>query len=286
MINLTTQVRRATPYDQTQLANLMFHESNTHRHLDWYSALEWLGSQNYWVLEEHGFITAALACPEDPPNIAWIRLFSHHPHLNGADAWSMLWEVALADIFDSNPNAQVSAIVVKPWFRKILQQNHFELKQNITLLRLKINQHNYLTSTPRINIRKMTEADLYQVAQVDAQAFGSFWQNTFNAIQRAFAQSLYAAVAEDEAGKLVGYQLSTGNRFGAHLSRLGVRPEAQSRGVASALLTELIQTLGQNQTSEISVNTQEDNIASMALYQKFGFIKTGEVFPVMTYGAN
>lgn len=284
MINLKTQVRHATAHDHTQLANLLFHESNTHRHLDWHSALEWLGEKNFWVLDEHGFITAALACPEDPSDIAWIRLFSHHPHLTAPDAWSMLWEVALAEIFDSNPKARVSAIVLKKWFQNILSQHHFELKQNIVLLRLRIENVIPQNHLRNIHIRKMNEADIFCVSQIDADAFGSFWQNSINTTQRAYMQSVHATVAENESGALVGYQISTGNRFGVHLSRLGVRVEAQGQGIATSLLAELIHTLNQNQMDEISVNTQEDNAASMALYRKFGFVKTGDVFPVMVYG--
>lgn len=286
MINLKTQVRRATAHDHTQLANLLFHESNTHRHLDWHSALEWLGEKNFWVLDEHGFITAALACPEDPSDIAWIRLFAHHPHLTAPDAWSMLWEVALAEIFDSNPKARVSAIVLKKWFQNILSQHHFELKQKIVLLRLRIENAIPQEKLSNIHIRKMNEADIFSVVQIDADAFGSFWHNSFDTTQRAYMQSVHATVAENESGALVGYQISTGNRFGAHLSRLGVRGEAQGQGIATSLLTDLIQMLNQNQMDEISVNTQEDNTVSLSLYQKFGFIKTGEVFPVMVYGTN
>jgi ribosomal-protein-alanine N-acetyltransferase len=131
----------------------------------------------------------------------------------------------------------------------------------------------------------MTESDLPAVAQVDANAFGSFWQNTLDSLQRAYLQSVHATVAENESG-IVGYQISTGNRFGAHLARLGVSPEAQGRGIASALVNELIQRLNQNQTDDLSVNTQEDNAASLALYKKFGFEKTGEHFPVMVHGAS
>lgn len=286
MINLKTQVRRATTHDHNQLANLLLHESTTHRHLDWHSALEWLGEKNFWVFDEHGFITAALACPEDPPDIAWIRLFSHHPHLTAPDAWSMLWEIALAEIFDSNPKAQVSAIVLKGWFQNILRQHRFELKQNIVLLKLRIENTISQNRLDNIRIRKMNEQDIFSVTEIDADAFGPFWQNSLHTTQRAYMQSVYATVAENESGALVGYQISTGNRFGAHLSRLGVRREAQGQGIATCLLTELVQSLSQNQVSEISVNTQADNIASLSLYQKFGFIKTGEIFPVMVYGTN
>ncbi|MBL8049670.1 MAG: GNAT family N-acetyltransferase [Anaerolineales bacterium] len=282
MINLNVQVRRATAQDNYQLANLLFHESNTHRHLDWRSALEWIGSQNYWVLDEHGFISAAFACPEDPPNVAWIRLFSHHPHLNKLDAWSVLWETAQAEIFQNNPAAKVSAIVVKNWFQTILLQTGFEQKQNIVLLRLQIGNFKSFPITNQMHIRPMNESDLSVVAEVDLKAFGSFWHNTTDSLQRAYLQSVHATVVEDESG-VIAYQISTGNRFGAHLARLAVSPQAQGRGVASALVNELIQNLSANQINSLSVNTQDDNLASLALYKKMGFIKTGEYFPVLVY---
>ncbi|HRJ76027.1 MAG TPA: GNAT family N-acetyltransferase, partial [Anaerolineales bacterium] len=121
------------------------------------------------------------------------------------------------------------------------------------------------------------------VADVDFKAFGSFWHNSFDSIRFAYAQSVSATVAENESNQIIGYQLSTGNRFGAHLARLAVSPEAQGRGVASALVSHLIQNLNSNQNSNLSVNTQEDNLASLALYKKLGFSKTGEYFPVLIY---
>ncbi len=52
MINVSLQVRRAVAEDHHQIASLILNETNTHRHLDWRSPLEWIGSPNYWVLEE------------------------------------------------------------------------------------------------------------------------------------------------------------------------------------------------------------------------------------------
>ena len=81
------------------------------------------------------------------------------------------------------------------------------------------------------------------VAKVDLAAFGQFWHNTENALQRARSQCASATVAEDDSG-VIGYQLSTKNPLGAHLARLGVKPEAQGRGVGTALVSQLIQSLG------------------------------------------
>ncbi|RJP49551.1 MAG: GNAT family N-acetyltransferase [Anaerolineaceae bacterium] len=282
MISLNLQVRRAAAHDHRQIASLIFHETNTHRHLDWRSALEWLGSQNYWVLDENGTITAALACPEDPPDVAWIRLFSHHSHLSGPEAWSALWETARADIFRSSLRTTVAAIVLKQWFQNLLVASNFELQQNIVLLQLKAGDAKLPPISNGFRIRPMLAADLPEVAQLDRMAFGAFWHNTLDSLQRAYSQSVHASVVEDDLG-VVGYQISTGNPLGAHLARLGVRSEAQGRGVGSALVADLVRYLETHQAGNLSVNTQSDNAASLALYKKFGFIPTGEHFPVFVY---
>ncbi|MBE0669306.1 MAG: GNAT family N-acetyltransferase [Anaerolineales bacterium] len=282
MINLNLKVRRAVIEDHNQIANLIFYEANTHRHLDWRSALEWIGSRNYWVLEDNGRIAAALACPEDPRQIAWIRLFSYHQNLSGFETWSVLWETARNEILRADPKVQVTAIVTKQWFQNILISSGFELRQDIVLLQLDVKNAPHLALPPGVQIRSMQAADLPVVTKLDLAAFGEFWHNTYESIERAHAQALYATVAEDDSG-LVGYQISTGNPFGAHLARLGVRPEAQGRGIGRSLVDDLTQYLIENRIGKLSVNTQSDNDASLSLYQKIGFVRTGEYFPVLVY---
>jgi ribosomal protein S18 acetylase RimI-like enzyme len=280
MINVSLQVRRAVEQDHDQIANLSFYESSTHRHLDWHSPLEWIGSPNYWVREEGGQITAALACPEDPPHMAWIRFFGHNQNLRASQAWSSLWEAAYSEIARTNKQTYVAAIVVKQWFQSLLISSGFELKQNIVLLELKNENLSPFSAPHGIRIRSMQDEDMPAVARVDLASFGQFWHNTQHTLQRARLQCASATVAEDDAGVIVGYQLSTKNPLGAHLARLGVQPEAQGRGIGSALVSHLIQSFGANQSSRLSVNTQEDNAVSLALYKKLGFVRTGEYFPV------
>ena len=282
MINFDLQTRRASPEDHRQISKLAFQESNTHRHLDWRPALEWLGERNFWVLEDHSLVTAALACPEDPMDVAWIRLFTFSPHLSGPEAWSALWEIAHAEIFASNPHAKVASIVMKPWFQSHLLMSGFELQTNIVMLELNLVNYYPRKSVEGVRIRPMRDFDLEEVAQVDREAFGAFWHNSADALRRARSQSVWSTVAEDGNG-IIGYQISTGNPFGAHLARLGVRVEAQGRGVGSALVHDLIQNSGALGAGRLSVNTQDDNFASLMLYRKLGFIRTGESYPVLVY---
>ena len=285
MINISSKVRRASAEDQNQIASLGNYEANIHRHLDWRSPLDWIGSPNFWVLEEEGYVTAALACPEDPPQVAWIRLFGHHPHLTGAEAWSAMWRSASNEILFASKKTQVAAIIVKQWFQELLLSSGFEARQNIVLLQLDQENIRHLAEPPQIRIRPMLASDIPAVEKVDRESFGVFWHNTFDALSRARLQAASATVAEDDSG-VVGYQLSTGNPLGAHLARLGVRPEAQGRGIGSALVSDLIQQLGGRQMGRLSVNTQSDNTASLALYKKLGFTQTGEYYPVMVYRAS
>lgn len=282
MINLNLKVRRAVMEDHHQISALIFQEANTHRHLDWRSALEWIGSNNYWVLEDNGRITAALACPEDPPQVAWIRLFSYHQELPGLETWSALWEVARDEIKSANQQAKISAIVTKQWFQNILIGAGFEIRQDIVLLQLKVKNAQPPSAPQGIRIRTMEEADLSATTKADLAAFGKFWHNSYDSLQRAYSQALHATIAEDESG-LVGYQISTGNPFGAHLARLAVQPQAQGRGIGAALADDLISYLSAHRIERLSVNTQSDNHASLALYKKMGFVRTGEYFPVLAY---
>jgi ribosomal protein S18 acetylase RimI-like enzyme len=128
----------------------------------------------------------------------------------------------------------------------------------------------------------METDDMPTVAGVDLKAFGPFWHNTERVLNKARLQCASATVAEDDSG-IIGYQLSMKNSLGAHLARLAVIPAAQGRGAGAALVSHLIRSFGVGQLSVLSVNTQADNTASLALYKKLGFLRTGEQFPVFVH---
>lgn len=281
MIHLNLRVRRAVAEDHQQIANLMFYEANLHRHLDWRTPLDWLGSPNYWVLDDGTHLSGALACPEDPSRVAWIRLFGYLSHLSAMEAWRPLWDMVRTTAVEL-AQTQIAAIVVKHWFQNLLLFSGFELKQNIVLLELRGENFRSFPIRQDIHIRPMNDEDLPAVTQLDMEAFGPFWHNSMDSLKRARAQASYATVAEDSSG-LIGYQLSTGNAFGTHLARLGVRKEAQGRGIGTSLVSELVQRLDPSRMPRLSVNTQADNLASLTLYNKLGFTRTGEHYPVLVY---
>lgn len=282
MIQLNLQIRRAQERDHDRIADLAYYGANVHRHLDWSSPLEWLGSSNYWVREEWGRLTAALACPEDPPQIAWVRFFGHNNEVSAAQAWHSLWEEARRAMWETKSDLQLAAIALQGWFQALLSSSGFEKRQSIVMLELKRENANPKESPPGVHIRLMRASDLPAVAKVDLEAFGGFWHNTEEALRKALPQCASATVAEKDF-EVIGYQISAQNQSGAHLARLAVKPVFQGRGVASALVSHLVLSLGGGMTNRLSVNTQSDNAASLALYKKLGFTPTGERFPVFVY---
>lgn len=278
MIN--TFVRPADLSDQQQLSNLIFFENRLHRHLDWRSPLEWLGAPFYWALDDGGQIMAALACPPEREGIAWVRLFVFSGRWSAENAWAMLWPAAKEEIAQAG-GAKVAAIAIQPWFQNLLSASGFESRQQIVLLEWHY-QPVMARVTAGIRIRKMTEADLPEVEKTDAASFEPLWQNPLETLRRAFAQTLYATVAESENG-IIGYQISTGGGQRAHLARLAVHPAVQGKGAGRALLNDLFVFLTYMGISRLSVNTQSDNQASLSLYQHMGFARTGEQYPVYTF---
>ena len=281
MIN--TLVRPAGPSDQQQISNLIFFESRLHRHLDWRSPLEWLGAPFYWALDEGGQITAALACPSERPAIAWVRLFVYTGRWSAENAWNMLWSTAKEEIAQAG-GAKVAAIAIQPWFQDIVAASGFENRQQIVMLEWHgfSGQPTNVRPLNGIQIRRMKEADLPDVEKTDAASFEPLWQNPLETLQRAFAQALYATVAENERG-IIGYQLSTGGGQRAHLARLAVHPAVQGKGAGRALLSDLFRHLTYSGIPRLSVNTQSDNQVSLSLYQHMGFARTGEQYPVYTF---
>jgi ribosomal-protein-alanine N-acetyltransferase len=281
MIATNLQVRPATREDYQALSSLIFFETHAHRHLDWRMPLDWLGSPYFWVLEDERRALAALACPPDPPEVAWIRLFVHAGSFSPGWAWPALWESARQTVAERG-GAQVAGIVRQGWFQQSLRESGFTRLPSIVLLEWRGRPALLPTLPPGIRLRPMTAADLPEAARVDADAFGPFWKNSPEALTQAFSLRASAAVIEQD-GLLLAYQLSTSSSAGAHLARLAVRREAQGRGLGRALVSDLIYQMRNRNVDRLTVNTQADNVASLALYQRLGFIRTGEEYPVFCF---
>lgn len=273
-------VRSANEGDKRSLANLIHFETYVHRHLDWRTPLEWIGSHPFIVSEKDGHILGALACPPDPPNIAWIRLFAVSSRIQLQDGWRILWDETRS-ILLRNDSIKILAIPLQDWFRKLLVHSQFEKIREVVVL---VWENGIFDEKPRddITIRPMNFSDLPTIYEIDRSAFDDEWRNSNESIEVAFRQASIATVAgfDDE---ILGYQISTGGTLGGHLARLAVRTDDQRKGIGYSLVYDLLKQFEKRGVSRITVNTQQDNTASLKLYRKAGFKNSGEIFPVYQY---
>lgn len=268
----------ALPEDLSRLAGFLNAAPYVHRHLDWRGPLEWLGRSPYWLAEQGGEVVGALACPPDPEEIAWIRLFGSNVDISPLEIWSLLLPQAISMLEKTGRNL-LAAINLQDWFEPILKQTGFSSRQSIILLEWEGFLPPKRPIPADVLIRPMLLEDLPVVQAVDAKSFAPLWVTSLESLQLAYYQSSYCTVAEDEGG-IIGYQISSQTPLAAHLARLAVIPARQGKNIGYNLVYDLLEYFMQERTWRVTVNTQDDNHTSLALYARLGFHRTGEEFPV------
>jgi ribosomal protein S18 acetylase RimI-like enzyme len=274
-------LRQATAADLNSLSTFYKSRINIHHHLDWRSSLEWLGFQPYYLLTRKNDILAALAIPVDPEGIAWIRVFGCSIELPPEKMFSILFERCINELA-FEPAPIIAGLGLQEWFKNTLIANNFQQHQNIVVLNWDYRQRPARIIPHGLQIRPMTTADLPAVAQVDRSAFKPLWQNSLEVLILAFQKASIATVAVlDE--KIIGYQISTSTPINTHLARLAVNPDYQRQNIGFELVRDMLSTSVKINSWQVSVNTQNDNSASLALYETLGFSLTDESFPVYVY---
>jgi len=275
-------VRQAGKSDYSLIANAIGAAQYVHRHLDWRDTLDWLGCQPFLILERNKEVVALLACPADATQVAWIRSFVIVTGLvKPIECWKILFSEVLRMNEARQPIAYV-ALGLQDWFDDVVLKNNFHLHQRIVILEWNGFLPPKFELPPDCQLRLMAREDLPAVQQVDEKAFVPIWQNTLSDLDLAFTQSPYAAVIECQQS-VVGYQICTSTSFGAHLARLAVNPESQRNHLGYAMVRDLLAHFKGTGIGMLTVNTQNNNHASLALYRKMGFFQTGESFPVFIY---
>jgi len=278
MNEIDFNIRSALISDRSRLANLIHFGSHIHQHLDWKPPLDWIGSSPYLLLEKNNELLAALACPPDLPKLTWIRLFAASSMVHIDQAWRMLWGAAVQE-FVGLGEIHIAALSLQSWFNDILEACEFEHSDNVVVLMWEKTATLPSPQVTDINLRPMMPEDLVEVMKIDHEAFNSVWKNSLESLELAYQQSTLASVAEI-GEKMVGYQYSTSSAMGGHLARLAVRPKVQGKGIGYSLLHQVLSYFKEQGVRHVTVNTQQNNYASLALYAKAGFNITGESYRV------
>lgn len=270
-------IRLANTEDQSSLQQLIRRARWKHQHLDWFLAVDLLEKDAFILALENGKPVACLACPPDPPGVAWVRLCLISSRARPEIAWRSLWPFA-EDVMRRHNVTQSAALQTGPWLGDLLQDSSFTHTTDVVFLDW---QEPESPPTPAVEaeLRVMRSADLESVLQIDHRAFNEIWRLSHTTLYQAFRRSAYATLL-DQAGRSVGYQITTLSPYGGHIARLAVAPEFQGAGFGRALVTDVLRRLSPSGNTRITVNTQIDNERSLRLYRGLGFRMAGSGHPV------
>ena len=274
-------IREACVSDRQSLANIIHFEVYVHRHLDWRQPLDWINCKPFFVAPSENKILAAIACPPDPANIAWIRLLAISSDLHINNAFLELWK-KIKEYFNGEDEIIIAAIPRQGWFQKLLEESGFILTNHVVMMLWESKEIPAEHQVSGLKIRPMNFDDLQSIEVLDTITFDPVWRISESSLIYAYRQAAIATVAEMD-NNIIGYQISTSSHHGGHLARLAIHPKYRRMGNGYNLVHDILVRFNKRGVFNISVNTQMDNKISLALYEKLGFQKTNEVFPTYQY---
>lgn len=280
-MRLPHRIRFANNSDTDSINSFLQQNIFLHRHLDWHEPLYWIQKPPFLLMEYQSRIDALLSFAPDPEGIAWARTFAVSTSVPVSYAWNELFSETRNYFTNQKPDL-LAAVCITDWFADLLLYSGFQVRQNIVTFMFKPALFKELPMTPVFKIRRMDFSDLDTVAKIDQASFEPLWQTPFSGLETAFNTSFYSTLLIQE-DQIIAYLIATEKAGNAHLARIAVLPQFQNRGVASSLINDFIAFSRKNNIKEITLNTQSDNLRSISLYEKLGFMPVGENYPVLTY---
>ena len=141
-----------------------------------------------------------------------------------------------------------------------------------------------MTLERTFTIRPLAYADLPQVMAIERRSFPTPWSLSMFVLELSRPSGICLAVVDEadrdsgrlrraSGSRLLGYLICSRYEEAWHLMNIAVDPAARRRGLATALLEELISRAGPDAAYTLEVRTS--NGAAIDLYEKFGFRAAG-----------
>ena len=125
-----------------------------------------------------------------------------------------------------------------------------------------------------MRIEKMTSGYLDDVYILETECFSHPWSKQSLEEELNNETSLFLVAKEEN--EVIGYIGMSIVIDEGYIFNVAVRESYRNKGVATALINELVTYGKKNNFSFITLEVRESNLPAISLYSKFGFIKAGE----------
>jgi ribosomal-protein-alanine N-acetyltransferase len=126
--------------------------------------------------------------------------------------------------------------------------------------------------TDPLEIRRLSYSDLPQVIAIERRSFPTPWSLAMFVLELSKPSGICLAAVRE--GGLVGYLVCSRYDRVWHLMNVAVEPDLQRQGIASALIDELLERVG-DETAQLTLEVRRSNRSAIALYERFGFRSAG-----------
>jgi [ribosomal protein S18]-alanine N-acetyltransferase len=274
----TLGVRLAGPGDRLALGRMVHSASRRFLTASVEDMSDVFASDPTAVLTQRDRLLAALTFGWRSAPVAWIRTVLIASEIAPDHALRMLSD----PLYEVVRGEGVTTVAItldewsEPWLRRPLLQNGYEPMVEVVGYE-KTRLDRPAGGNQEVHVRRAQPADLDAVLALDRACFPLPWVKSAEIFGPALAQSPCFLLAEWE-GAPVGYAFVTGHHGGRlfHLVRIAVLPASQRNGIGVRLLAEIVDWCARRQADVLTLNTQADNYPAQRLYERFGFVRTGE----------
>jgi ribosomal-protein-alanine N-acetyltransferase len=255
---------------QSAVLSLLRSHTRSQIHLNWRPIHQWLNDPGVSMVLawDQSQLVGVLAASPPQNEICWLQLIALHDGSQADDLLPMLWDAMRQDLLKKGIT-RVAVLAMQAWLESVLASLGFHPLVSIVSM---CYSGGVIPATRRTGwvIQPIKVQDVPAVLAVDQMAFDPLWQTPDPELRQAVRDSAYATLAEF-SGQVIGYQLCTLAQNNIHLARLATAPQFQGQGVAGALLRDALRYFQEHGVTLMTVNTQEDNQASLHLYHRCGF---------------
>ncbi len=129
-------------------------------------------------------------------------------------------------------------------------------------------------NTPKINLRRMTLADVDAVLAIEKASFTTPWSREAFVKEVTENKLAYYTVAESE-GEILGYAGVWLIVDEGHITNIAVTPKYRGRQIGKKILEKLIQELKNRDILRVTLEVRASNKVAIGLYMSYGFIVLG-----------